>query len=70
MRRVCMGIMLSTSQRGKRDVSHPTTTTRTEARGPPLLDSSDEKPPPRGLHSFTSQLNQSRFGHTSVCPHV
>jgi len=24
----------------------------------------------RGLHSFTSQLNLSRFGHTSRCPPV
>ena len=24
----------------------------------------------RGLHSFTSQLNLSRFGHTSPCPPV
>jgi hypothetical protein len=24
----------------------------------------------RGLRSFTSQLNSSRFGHTSLCPYV
>jgi ataxia telangiectasia mutated family protein len=24
----------------------------------------------RGLHTFTSQLNLSRFGHTSPCPPV
>jgi len=24
----------------------------------------------RGLHSLTSQLNLSRFGHTSTCPSV
>ena len=24
----------------------------------------------RGLHSFASQLNLSRFGHTSLCPPV
>jgi hypothetical protein len=24
----------------------------------------------RGLHSSTLQLNSSRYGHTSPCPHV